>query len=70
MDLVLKSKADMSEDLKGAWCKIAECLPFRSVQSCHNLCRRRFNPNNYQGKWSEEEEALLIELVQENGHQW
>ncbi len=56
--------------MKGAWCKIAESLPNRSVQSCHNFCRRKFNPNNYNGKWSKEEEELLLDLVRETGHSW
>lgn len=70
ISLCTKSKEDLTEELKGAWCKIAESLPKRSVQSCHNFCRRKFNPNNYNGKWSKEEEELLKELVMENGHAW
>jgi Myb-like DNA-binding domain len=60
----------LSPELKGAWCKIAEALPNRSVQSCHNFCRRKFNPNNYNGKWTEAEESYLKELVHEHGHSW
>lgn len=54
--LCSKSKEEMTEEMKGAWCSIAEYLPYRSVQSIHNLCRRKFNPNNYSGKWNEDEE--------------
>jgi hypothetical protein len=68
--LCTKSKEEMTDEMKGAWCKIAESLQNRSVQSCHNFCRRKFNPNNYNGKWTEEEEMLLLELVTEKGHQW
>ena len=68
--LCSKSKEELSEELKGAWCKIAESMPRRSVQSCHNFCRRKFNPNNYNGKWSREEEDLLFELITFNGHAW
>lgn len=70
IDLCSKSKEELSEELKGAWCKIAEHMPNRSVQSCHNFCRRKFNPNNYNGKWTEDEEMLLIDLVKERGHVW
>jgi hypothetical protein len=56
--------------MKGAWCKIAESLPNRSVQSCHNFCRRKFNPNNYNGKWTEEEEQLLLDCVRDMGYSW
>jgi len=31
IDLCSKSKEDLTEDLKGAWCRIAENLPNRSV---------------------------------------
>ena len=68
--LCSKSKEELTEDLKGAWCKIAECLQTRSVQSCHNFCRRKFNPNNYNGKWTEDEEQMIVELVKEMGHSW
>ncbi len=43
-----------------AWTKIAECLPERSVQSIHNLCHRLYDPNNYKGAWSTEEEQTLL----------
>jgi hypothetical protein len=34
------------------------------------LCRRRFNPENYSGKWTTEEEDLLRQLVGKNGTFW
>ena len=68
--LCSKSKSDMPGELFGAWPKIAECLPKRTVQSCHNLCRRRFNPENYNGKWTNEEEELLRKLVATIGTFW
>jgi hypothetical protein len=52
------------------WPKIAECLPNRSVQSIHNFCRRKFNPFNYKGGWSEEEIKNLIHLHSEHGTKW
>lgn len=58
------------EDIKGAWCKIAECLPDRTVQSCHNLVRRKFHPYNYKGKWLEKEEEELFLLVEQKGKKW
>ena len=48
--------SELKDDVKRGWCKIAEALPNRSVQSIHNFCRRRFNPDNYSGKWTQEEE--------------
>lgn len=65
-----KPKAELPLGFYGAWPQIAECLPNRSVQACHNLCRRRFNPDNYQGKWTQGEEDFLRELVAKNGTLW
>ena len=45
----------------GAWTKIADELPNRSVQSCHNAARRHFNPRNYKGYWSKEDEQRLLQ---------
>ena len=55
---------------KKIWPRIAECLPNRSVQSIHNFCHRRYNPNNYKGNWSLKEEKILLNLVKEYGRKW
>ena len=34
------------------------------------MCRRRFNPENYSGKWTPEEEDILRRLVEKNGTFW
>ena len=68
--LCSKSKSELPPELYGAWPKIAECLPERTVQACHNLCRRRFNPDNYSGKWTPDEEAQLKQLVRDNQTAW
>jgi hypothetical protein len=54
----------------GAWPKIASVLPDRSVQSCHNHCRRKFNPYNYRGRWEDEEVDLLLDYVKTYGREW
>lgn len=48
-------------EIFGAWSVIASCLPERTVHSCYNLIKRRFNPDNYKGKWTPEEEKKLLE---------
>jgi len=45
-------------------------LPNRSVQSCHNLCKRRFNISNYKGKWTLREEQELLQFVEKEGMMW
>ena len=52
------------------WPVIAECLPNRSVQSIHNLCHRKYHPNNYKGIWTTQEEKDLLTLVKEHGKKW
>ena len=59
----------MKNDSK-VWPIIAECLPNRSVQSIHNLCHRKYHPNNYKGIWTTQEEKDLITLVKEHGKKW
>ena len=63
LELCSSSAKDVTqgEQQQRAWCKIAESLPNRSVQSIHNFCRRKFNTDNYQGNWTEEEERALID---------
>ena len=68
VDMCKLSAKDLSEQHKKAWCKIAECLPNRTVQSIHNVCKRRFNPDNYSGEWTQQEQQALVELVQTLGH--
>ena len=68
--LCTRSKHELPEELKGAWPKIAECLQDRSVQSCHNVCKRKFNPSNYHGNWTKEEEQILERLIHVHGKSW
>jgi hypothetical protein len=70
LEVCSKPSKELSADLKKVWCKIAECLPNRSVKSVHNFCRRRFNPENYSGKWTPDEEEALLSLVEQLGTQW
>lgn len=59
-----------SEKYKKAWVEIASVLPNRKVQSVHAVCKRKFNPNNYRGRWSEEEVDFLLEYVETKGREW
>jgi Myb-like DNA-binding domain len=52
------------------WTKLAKFFPNRSVQSVHNCCKRNFNPFNYKGDWTVQEEKTLIEYVEANGNKW
>ena len=58
------------EKFKNAWVEIAEVLPTRKVKSCLSVCKRRFNPNNYKGRWADAEIDYLIEYVESKGRHW
>ena len=34
------------------WTKICSVLPNRSITSCFKFIKRKYNPQNHQGKWS------------------
>ena len=59
-----------SKKSRGVWTEIAEVLPARTVQSCHNLCRRKFSPFNYKGRWSEEDAKMLLLYIEKFGRKW
>jgi transposase-like protein len=42
----------------------------RSVYACQKAAKRKFSSNNYKGKWTEEEEIVLVEMVKEHGQTW
>lgn len=67
VELVSSSSGDK---FKNAWIEISAVLPNRKVQSCHAVCKRKFNPNNYRGKWSEEEVDFLLDYVENKGREW
>ena len=63
---LIKGKIKIPE-IYGAWSEISACLPYRSVDSCYKLIKRKFNPDNYKGKWTKEEEQKLLDLYESEG---
>jgi len=55
---------------RGAWLKIAAPLPHRAVKAVVDHARIRFNPRNYKGTWTTEEQTKLFELVEKYGKKW
>lgn len=39
-----------------AWLEIAKALPNRTVQSVYKFVKSKWNPDNYKGHWTQEEE--------------
>lgn len=63
--------AESLENKKGGvWPQIAAQLPHRSVQAVQNFCKRKFNPHNYKGLWTPEEENELRGLYEGWGPRW
>lgn len=59
-----------NKETSGVWTKIAEKIPWRSVQSSHNFIKRNFNDNNYKGRWTQGEIDKLVKLVTKFGKKW
>ncbi|KAK9807939.1 hypothetical protein WJX73_004975 [Symbiochloris irregularis] len=55
---------------RGAWQAIAAALPHRKYKAVYSAGTRMLHEGNYQGKWTLEDEARLLELVQEKGRRW
>ncbi|CAD8166813.1 unnamed protein product [Paramecium pentaurelia] len=53
-----------------AWLQIAKVLPERSVDSVYKFIKARFNPDNYQGHWTKEEEQHLLQLINQFGRNY
>lgn len=70
MELCTESVNSNTKEHKNAWKKIAECLPNRSVYSLQKVARRKFNPNNYNGKWTKAQEDHFIALVEKHNRKW
>ena len=58
-----------SDELRGAWRKIAQVLGNRTVQSVYRHGLRIMHPFK-RGKWTDEEVVLLKELVSKHGKRW
>lgn len=60
----------VSEHGPKSWTKLANLLPGRVGKQCRERWLNHLDPNNNYGAWTEEEEALLIELQREIGNKW
>ena len=58
-----------NKNVRGAWKEIAQCLPHRTILSVYRRAQRQFHGMS-RGKWTKEETASLINLVDLHGHKW
>ena len=59
-------KSGHKKETVGAWGIIAEGVEGRCAKACLQRAQRQFDPRNYKGKWKEEEEEKLRDLVQQS----
>jgi len=58
-----------NKNVRGAWKEIAQSLPHRTILSVYRRAQRQFHGMT-RGKWTKEETASLINLVDLHGHKW
>ena len=52
------------------WGLISNEMPGRNKRQCKDRWEQYLSPNAKVEPWTSEEEALLLKLVEENGHNW
>ncbi|CAM9638101.1 unnamed protein product, partial [Phaeothamnion confervicola] len=67
--LRLCEEAQHKGDIKGAWVRIAEAIPDRTVQSIYRHAIRQMHTMK-KGHWTPEETQQLVRLVHEKGPKW
>lgn len=59
-----------SANIRGCWTNLAACLPNRSSHSIYGHAIRMIHVGNHKGRWTDEEEANLHQLVSIHGNKW
>eukprot|EP00898_Chlorokybus_atmophyticus_P006945 jgi/Chlat1/7251/Chrsp58S06903 len=67
-EAVLKTRSNTK--YRGAWLEIAKALPRRTAKACWAHARRAYDPGNYQGKWTQEQDGQLLALFEQHGNAW
>ena len=53
-----------------AWVRVAEYVPGRTNDQCHERWTWHQNSNTSKNVWTEEEDEMLLDLAKSNGRQW
>ena len=67
---IITNPKKKDKSLRGIWPIISECLYNRSVRSIKSFCERKYNINNYKGKWSKDDISKLQEYIKKIGYKW
>ena len=62
--------AKMEDSERKAFLEIAKDFGTRNPKQVYGFITRHYDPNNYKGKWSEDEKEKLSALVQAKGEKW
>ncbi|PVV04446.1 hypothetical protein BB560_001055 [Smittium megazygosporum] len=58
------------EEYSGVWKQICKSIPNRPLQAIYHHIKRSFNPKNYQGSWTKEQDKKLAFWVERLGPRW
>lgn len=53
-----------------AWMKVAEAMPGRTNDQCHERWTEKLNVSSTAMSWTEDEDRVLLESVKTMGNQW
>lgn len=67
-DHLLKNLVEKSKIIN--WTEIAACIPGRNSRQCRDRYQHYLDPKVKHGSWTQEEDALILKLYQENGPCW
>ncbi|KAG8817351.1 RNA polymerase I enhancer binding protein [Serendipita sp. 399] len=70
LELIFTKKSTFKAQHKTFWSDIAMAVPMRPVVAVFNFCRRAYHPLQKQGKWTPQEDALLVSAVRQYGQFW
>lgn len=68
--LIHYKRTEEHKKLSKLFLYVAKFLPGRYANTVNQYIKRRYNPLNYNGKWTKEEDDLLVNLYSSLGNNW
>ncbi|OLY81316.1 Cyclin-D-binding Myb-like transcription factor 1 [Smittium mucronatum] len=70
LQFLFQKNPNDQDEYSGVWKQICESIPNRPVQAMYHHIKRLFNPKNYQGNWTPEQDSQLLFWTSRLGHRW
>ncbi|OMJ18765.1 DNA-binding protein reb1 [Smittium culicis] len=70
LQFLFQKNPNDQDEYSGVWKQICGSIPNRPVQAIYHHIKRIFNPNNYQGNWTPDQDKQLKFWVSRLGHRW